>query len=158
MSIGEWIIEILASSRWLNPHIQHGYCTGPPRSHFWLALRWAYKGLREFNAKNLRDPARATAEDVFSYLYNLQYYRILRAATYGCFHDASTVGDQLRRACAQVKSEIKQPQYIHHDRKFEAECKALLDSATSVAADKVMKTFEKWLNDNLKAARWETYG
>ena len=158
MSIGNWITEILASSRWFNPHIQHGYYTGPRRSHFWLDLGWAYKDLREFNAKNLRDPARATAKDVFSYLYSLQYYRILRVATYGRFHDVGTVGDQLRRACAQVKSEIGEPQYIHQDRKFETQCKALLESATGVAADEVMKKFAKGLNDDLKMARWETHG
>jgi hypothetical protein len=100
-----------------------------------------------------------TRHSVFSYLYNLQYYEILRVATYWHFNDVVTVGDQLKRACQHLKSELKKPQCVHQNGKFEAECKSLIASATDIAGDAVMKKFEKSLNDDLKKARWDTsYG
>jgi hypothetical protein len=112
-----------------------------------------------YHGRNLRDPARATAKDVFSYLYNLQYYAFLWVATYWHFPDAVSVGDQLRRACQHVKSKLLEaPHYIHQNRTFEAECNSLIASATDIAADAVMKKFEKSLNDDLKKAGWYTSG
>ncbi len=142
MSIDRRIAEFLSQFRMFNPHLKHGFVSGPDRSHFWLDLGWAYKDL-EFHGRKLHDPARATAEEVFSYLYNLQYYEILRVSTYRYFGDAVTVGDQLEKACQRVKSEVNSPQYIHQNRNFEAACKKLLASATDIAAEAIMKRFEK---------------
>jgi hypothetical protein len=159
MSIGQGVANFLSQFRLFNPHRTHGFISGPDRSHFWPDLGWAYKELHGFHGQNLRDPARATAKDVFSYLYSLQYYEILRIATYWRFIEAVTVGAQLRRACEHVKSELKKSQYIHQNRTFEAECKNLIASATDIAADEVMKKFETRLNDDIKKPRWDTsYG
>jgi|SRR5215469_3907838 len=155
MSILDQIADFLSQFRIFNPHRIHGFASGPVRSHFWFDLGWAYKDLHG----RLRDPARSTPEGVLSYLYGLQYYEILRVATYWHFQDAVTVGDQLRRACERVRSDSKRPRYIHQDRAFEAECKTMIESATNTAANAVMEKFEKSLNDDLKQARWETsYG
>lgn len=130
--------------------------SGPRRSHFWLALGWAYEDLH-YRRWILRVPAHATAKDVLSYLYDFQSYTILQVATYWHFNDAVSVGDQLRRACQHVKSNsLEAPQPIHQNRTFEAECINLIASATDLAADAVMKKFEERLNDDLKKGRWDT--
>src|ERR1700722_5126727 len=123
MSIGKWLNEMMVRSRWFNPHLKHGYSWGPMRSHFWLDLGWSYEDLHSFTTLKLRDPASSTMKEVFSYLYSLQQYKILRAATYERYNDASTVEEQLRQACRQVKEKIHEPQYINQNRKFEVDCK-----------------------------------
>lgn len=159
MSIGQLLAEFCSRFRLFNPHRVHGFVSGPGRSHFWLDLGWAYKDLRGFYSGHLRDPARATAADIFGYLYNLQFYNILRTATYMRFNGAVTVGDQLTRACEHVSSELAKPQYIHQNREFQTECESLMLSATNLAADAVMKRFEKSLSEELKSARWaSSYG
>jgi hypothetical protein len=74
MPIGQSIIDFLTRFEIFNPHRVHGFPSGPRRSHFWLDLGWAYKDLKEYYRRTLRDPASATAMDAIVYLNSLQYY------------------------------------------------------------------------------------